>query len=119
MKYYKEIKIAKYNMHPKEDPIGYAVGFEVTLHNGRRLYKDTLVPFDPTIVTDEDIVKKAWDIVKHNIKSQSKLLGISAPLVGHSWSPPFDPEDLIDDDQGTKDQQDTDDSPGAENEGLI
>lgn len=84
-----EIKIAKFELYPKEEPTGYAVGFNVTTTNGRSFYTDTPISFDeiPTDSTDEEIIQIGYDKLKDGITSRVQQLEAKGNIIGSTFSP--------------------------------
>lgn len=41
-----EVVVARFELYPKEDPNGCAVGFTVKTKTNRVFYRDIVVPFD-------------------------------------------------------------------------
>ena len=88
------IKIIKFTPYPKEDPTGYAVGFDVVLPNGRGFYIDTAIPFDEleTESTDEEITAKAYNKLKERIDARAEELNEKRSIIGSDFlvDPPED-----------------------------
>ena len=84
-----EIKIAKFELYPKEEPTGYAVGFNVTTTNGRSFYSDIPVLFDEisTDSTDEEIIQIGYDKLKDGITSRVQQLEAKGNIIGSTFSP--------------------------------
>ena len=95
-----QIKIAKFQLYPKNEPAGYAVGFDITTINNRRFYIDTIVEFKEEALTDDEILTMAWEELKDNIYSKAMELENKKEVVNKNWIPPEargDPDwDLID-----------------------
>jgi hypothetical protein len=82
-----EIKIARYELYPADEPICYCVGFAVTV-NGRSFYRDTQVPLDQvTGKSEEEIVTLAYDQLQGDITMQIAALEAKPPILGKIWEP--------------------------------
>ena len=80
-----QVKIAKFNLYPRDEPTGYAVGFSVELDNGRSFYRDTVVSLeDATGLSDDEIVQLGYAALKEGIKSTAETQGAKSPLLGQS-----------------------------------
>lgn len=78
----REIKITRFEMHPKEDPIGWQVGFSYT-SNGRMGYNDTVISLtECSGLTDEQIAKIAYIRLKPTIESWFENFDSKSPLMG-------------------------------------
>ena len=57
-----QLKVIKYRLYPEDNPIGYAIGFNVKLINGRSFYAHTIVNLDDLEEgkTDEEITQIAY-----------------------------------------------------------
>lgn len=78
-----KVKVIKYENYPVDDSIGYAVGFDVVLENGRNFYVDTLVEYVEieSGCIDEDIVNLAYSKVETLITEKANLLAYSKPSI--------------------------------------
>jgi len=84
-----EVKVARFELYPIEEPTGYAVGFHIALDNGRSFYADALVPLtDADGKSDEEIVEIAWNTLKDSINARVEELSAKSPIVGSTWTPP-------------------------------
>jgi len=83
------IKIAKFILYPKEDPIGYAVGFDIELPNGRKFYKDVIVELSEIndLNKDDDIIDLAWQKVSDEIDQRKNKLLEKSDFLGKEWTP--------------------------------
>ena len=83
-----QIKIAKFNLHPADEPTGYAVGFGVKVKS-RDFYRDTVVPLEQcTDKTEDEIVDLAYEQLRDGIESQVTILEAKSDLVGKNYTPP-------------------------------
>lgn len=84
-----KIKIAKYELYPADDPIGYAIGFNVTTSNGRNLYRDVVISLDDISNgdTEVEIVNKAWTNLSEGIMNEVTLLENKSQALGGIFSP--------------------------------
>lgn len=83
-----EITVVKFTLYPKDNPTGYAVGFNINTVNGRSFYRDTLVPLEQASgLEDDDIVEEAWSALKGGIFDTLQQLEQRPPLLGKSWIP--------------------------------
>lgn len=83
------VTVAKFNLYPREDPTGFAVGFNISLDNGRSFYLDTVVSLkDAKGKDDEEIVELGWSKLEDNIMSRIQDLGEKSPMLGKEWTPP-------------------------------
>ncbi|HZJ98766.1 MAG TPA: hypothetical protein VFC79_02100 [Tissierellaceae bacterium] len=64
-----QLKVIKYRLYPDENPIGYAVGFNIKLINGRSFYAHTIVDLDDLEEgkTDEEITQIAYGQLEEHI----------------------------------------------------
>ena len=86
-----DIKIARYELYPADEPNCYCVGFSVST-NGRSMYCDTQVPLSgATGMTDTQIAEAAYEKVKTNIDSWVAMAQSKAPLLGSTFQPPATP----------------------------
>lgn len=78
-----KVKVIKYENYPVDDSIGYAVGFDVVLENGRNFYVDTVVNYSEIESgdIDEDIVRKAYDVLETLITEKADVLLYSKPSI--------------------------------------
>jgi len=82
-----EIKIAKFELYPQEEPTSYAVGFSIDV-NWRAFYRDTTVSLEESKdKTDEEIVAIWYEKLKEWIESEIERLGKKSPLVWQSFTP--------------------------------
>jgi hypothetical protein len=74
------ITVARLEQYPKDQPVGWAVGFNVTADNDRSFYVDTVVNFADA-ESDEDAVDNALNSLSESINSRvSALEGVSSLL---------------------------------------
>ena len=76
-----KVIVSRLEQYPENEPTGWAVGFNVTLENGRSFYTDTVISFDKA-GDDEAAVKKAKTALKSQINKQATALGKKSSLVG-------------------------------------
>lgn len=78
-----KVKVIKYENYPVDDSMGYAVGFDVVLENGRNFYVDTLVEYVEieSGCIDEDIVNLAYSKVEALITEKADVLLYSKPSI--------------------------------------
>ena len=82
------VTIAKFGLYPKEDPSGYAVGFNITTDNGRSFYRDILVTLEEAQdKNDEEIVAVAWEKLEGGINQETERLMSKSTLLGREWNP--------------------------------
>jgi hypothetical protein len=78
-----QVKIAKFNLYPKDEPTSYAVGFSVELDNGRSFYRDTTVSLeDATGKTDSEIAQLAYAELREGILATAEVEGAKSPIIG-------------------------------------
>ena len=83
-----QIKIAKFQLYPADEPTGYAVGFGVKV-KGRDFYRDTIVPLDQcTDKTEDQILDLAYEQLRDGIESQVTAMEVKSDLIGKSYTPP-------------------------------
>ncbi len=91
-----EIKVAKFQLYPEENPQGYAVGFNIKTINNRTLYRDTVVSLEnATNKIDEEILELAWEDLKEGILSEVERLEAINPVIGDKWNPSNLEQDMI------------------------
>lgn len=66
-----QVKISKYELYPQPNPTGLAVGFSISLDNGKSFYLDTIVGMG---LTEEEAIEEAWNGLKSAIDSRIKEL---------------------------------------------
>lgn len=83
------VTIAKFELYPETDPTGYAVGFNITLDNGRSFYRDTVVVLGEAAKTsdDEEIIAIGWDQLFNDIIDEKNRLEGKSQLLGNVWVP--------------------------------
>lgn len=83
------VKIIKYELYPKENPIGYAVGFNITTNNNRSFYRDVVISLDQDFEegTELEIVGLAWNNLKEGILEEVSRLENIPQILGGVWSP--------------------------------
>jgi len=94
-----EIRIAKFSLHPKDKPVGYAVGFNIVMDRGNSFYRDTVVSLEEAKdKSSDEIVLAAWNKIKEFIVDQALEEVDREPLLGSRWDPPEEdiPEKLAD-----------------------
>jgi hypothetical protein len=71
-----QLKVIKYRLYPEENPIGYAVGFNIKLINGRSFYAHTIVNLEDLEdgKTDEEIVQIAYEQLETHIADRVATL---------------------------------------------
>lgn len=79
-----QLKVIKYRLYPEESPIGYAVGFNVKLINGRSFYAHTIVNLDELIEgkTDEEITQMAYTQLETHIADRVATLSYTPRIEG-------------------------------------
>jgi len=65
------VKISKYELYPQPSPTGLAVGFSVSLDNGKSFYLDTIVDMG---LSEEEAIEAAWNSLKSSIDSRIEEL---------------------------------------------
>lgn len=84
-----EIKVARFELYPKEEPTAYAIGFDISFNNAQRFYRDTSIALTDTIDKDMDeIVGMAWDKLKDSIIQESEAKITKPEILGKRWNPP-------------------------------
>ena len=64
-----KVKVSRFELYPKENPIGYCVGFTVTAKNNRQLYRDVIVNFtENENRTEPDIIVESWKLIGKEIQ---------------------------------------------------
>ena len=76
-----EITVVRIEQYPSEEPVGWAVGFNVVCANGRSFYIDTVVDFSKA-KTDEEAVEVALQELKDQISSRVSELEKKSPVLG-------------------------------------
>jgi len=66
-----QVKISKYELYPQPNPTGLAVGFSISLDNGRSFYLDTIVGMG---LAEEEAIEEAWNTLKSSINSRVEEL---------------------------------------------
>lgn len=71
-----QLKVIKYRLYPEDYPIGYAVGFNVKLINGRSFYAHTVVDLEGLEegIADEEIVQLAYKQLESHIADRVATL---------------------------------------------
>lgn len=91
-----QIQIAKFELYPTNEPIGYAVGFNVTTGNNRQFYRDTVVSLESAQgKSDEEIVGLGWQDLQVGIEAEVIRLEAKSNLLGNTWTPPVTKTELI------------------------
>jgi hypothetical protein len=87
-----QVKIAKYELYPQPVPTGLAVGFSISLENGKSFYIDTIVSMD---LSEQQAIAEAWKLLKPSIDSQVEALSrpqepvaLQASALGKGFLPP-------------------------------
>ena len=108
-----KVKVAKFSLYPKDDPEGYAVGFNVTADSGRGFYRDTLVIFEhiPQGSNDEDVVSIAWQSLKEGIEDEVSRLNARSSIVGATWRVPDGGVVEDEDEEPVEDDESEDNEP--------
>jgi hypothetical protein len=65
------VKISKYELYPQPSPTGLAVGFSVSLDNGKSFYLDTIVDMG---LSEDAAIEAAWNSLKPSIDSRIEEL---------------------------------------------
>jgi hypothetical protein len=83
-----QVQIVKYELYPKDNPTGYAVGFNVKT-SVRDIYRDTIVSLNDIVSTDTevDIVSKAWAMLQTNILDEVNRLEGRPKVIGGVYVP--------------------------------
>ena len=71
-----QLKVVKFRLYPEDNPIGYAVGFNIKLLNGRSFYAHTIVDLDDLEEgkTDEEIIQIAYEQLEEHISDRVATL---------------------------------------------
>ena len=71
-----QLKVIKYRLYPEDNPIGYAIGFNVGLINGRSFYAHTIVNLENLEEgkTDEEITQIAYEQLEEHISDRVATL---------------------------------------------
>jgi hypothetical protein len=81
-----EVKIARFELYPKEEPTCYCVGFSGSAPTGDPYYQDTQVPLEEAKgKTEEEIAAMAWEKLKDGFTSRMDILAAKSPLQGKVW----------------------------------
>lgn len=106
----KVVRLAKY---PKENPVGYAVGFEITVA-GTTFYKDTVINFEDIVDgTEQGLVGAAWEIIKPDIELRREELEAASPIIGTTWYDENPEPEVIEEDQPIEETPPVEDQPVA------
>jgi hypothetical protein len=90
-----QIRPVKFELYPRDNPSGYAVGFNITNINNRKFYRDTIVPLEQaTDCSDEEVMEIAWEALKSGILQEVERLEEINPLIGRNWQPSNLEEDM-------------------------
>lgn len=78
-----KVRIIKYETYPIDNPNSYAVGFDISLENGRSFFMDTLVKMEDigSGMIDEDIVSLAFNKIEESISEKVEELSYSKPII--------------------------------------
>jgi hypothetical protein len=89
-----QIKIAKFEPYPLDNPLGFAVGYNIITANNKRFYRDILLAIEEIQnKTEEEILQLAWTYIGDEIIQTVQDLEITPQLVGTIWYPPgLEPE---------------------------
>jgi hypothetical protein len=74
-----EVIVVRLEQYPPDEPVGWAVGFNVVCNNGRNFYIDTVVDFKRAKI-DEEAIEVALEELKETIQNKINELE-SKPLV--------------------------------------
>ena len=79
-----QLKVIKFKLYPEENPIGYAVGFNVNLINGRTFYAHTIVNLEDLEEgkTDEEITQIAYEQLEEHISDRVGSLSYIPSIEG-------------------------------------
>ena len=79
-----QLKVIKFKLYPKENPIGYAIGFNVNLINGRAFYAHTIVNSEDLEdgKTDEEITQIAYEQLEKHIADRIATLAYAPGIEG-------------------------------------
>ncbi|NLX80335.1 MAG: hypothetical protein GXZ03_02070 [Proteiniphilum sp.] len=79
-----QLKVIKYRLYPEDNPIGYAVGFNVRLENGRSFYAHTIVDLEDLEEgkTDEEIIQIAYEQLEGHIADKVATLAYAPSIEG-------------------------------------
>jgi hypothetical protein len=81
-----QIRIARLELYPREDPTCYCVGFSGSTAIGDPHYQDTQVPLEEAKgKTEEEIVALAWEKLKAGFTARMDTLAAKSPLQGQVW----------------------------------
>lgn len=78
-----KIIIVKYSNYPQENPHSYAVGFDISLQNGRGFYVDTLVNYDDieSGMSDTEVSTIAYNQLEEDIEKKVNQLKYAEPSI--------------------------------------
>lgn len=83
-----KIEIVKFFLYPKDEPTGYAVGFNITTNNDRTFYTDTIIPLAScTGLDDTGIADLAWEELEPQVNAKVAELELLSPIIGGEWTP--------------------------------
>lgn len=82
------IKVARFELYPKEAPTCYCVGFSVTCNN-QTIYRDTQVPLETAADCgcETEIAQQAYNSLKESLESWIADAQTKSPLIGQTFVP--------------------------------
>jgi hypothetical protein len=87
-----QVKISKYELYPQPNPTGLAVGFSISLENGKSFYIDTIVDME---LSETEAIEEAWNFLKQTIDSNiaelsksDQPVALQTSALGKNFIPP-------------------------------
>lgn len=81
-----DVEVVKCVLYPNVNPIGYLVGFSITMPSGTQKFIEQYVDFNNSVDMDnEGIVSVAWSIVSRSNQIANERLADA--VVGKKWNP--------------------------------
>lgn len=77
-----EIRVARVEIYPPEEPTGWAIGFTVTCRNRRSFYIDTIVNYNEA-TSDEDAVNIAIEKLRDKINEKVEECKKNWQIIGN------------------------------------
>jgi len=83
-----EIKIARYELYPTDEPTSFCVGFQVSV-NSRSMYQDTQVSLENAKdKTEDEIVSIAFVQIEESISAWIENAKSKPSVLGTTFTPP-------------------------------
>ena len=83
-----EIRVARFELYPKESPTCYCVGFSVTCNN-QHIYRDTQVSLDQAALCgcETEIAQHAYNDLKDSLESWIQQAAAKPAILGQAFVP--------------------------------